>query len=72
MDILEQAYFIATPKSGPLPHGTTPTQLAELAIESLAGSKIHPVGMIAACRQRILDDPEINPKIRDLADEELR
>ncbi|MDP3800421.1 MAG: hypothetical protein Q8Q90_03300 [bacterium] len=72
MDILEQAYFIAVPSSKPLPPNTTPTHLAELAIESLAGSNIHPIGMIAECRQRILDDPAIKPEIRDLADELLR
>ncbi|MDP3764372.1 MAG: hypothetical protein Q8Q95_02005 [bacterium] len=72
MDILEQAYFIAVPNSKPLPPDTSPTKLAELAIESLAGSRVHPIGMIAECRQRILDDPKVNPEIRDLADEMLR
>lgn len=72
MDILEQAYFLATFDPKPLPPGTTPTQMAELAIESLAGSNIHPLGMIAECRQRILDDPRVRPEVRDLADEMLR
>ncbi|MEK7565250.1 MAG: hypothetical protein AAB501_03375 [Patescibacteria group bacterium] len=72
MDILEQAYFIAAPKAPPLPPNTDPNKVAELAIESLAGSNIHPIGMISACRQKILDDPRIRPDIRDLADEELR
>ncbi len=69
---LEEAYLIASSNHKPLPPETTPTQLAELAIESLAGSNIHPVGMIAECRQIILDDPKIRPEIRDLADEMLR
>ncbi|MEK7629030.1 MAG: hypothetical protein AAB394_00710 [Patescibacteria group bacterium] len=72
MDILEQAYFLATFDLEPLPHGTTPTQLAELAIESLAGSRIHPIGMMEACREKILNDPRVKPEIRNLADEMLR
>lgn len=69
MDILEEAYYIASLERAP--QGINLDGLAELAIESLAGSNIHPVGMIAACRKRILDDPTISPQVRDLAKHEL-
>ncbi|MEK7077683.1 MAG: hypothetical protein AAB928_01135 [Patescibacteria group bacterium] len=69
MDILEEAYYIASFESAP--EGIDLDGLAELAIESLAGSNIHPVGMIAACRQRILNDPIISPRVKDWAKHEL-
>lgn len=69
MDILEEAYYIASLESAP--EGIDPDGLAELAIESLAGSNIHPVGMNTTCRQRILNDPAISPEVKDWAKHEL-